>query len=88
MFSRVVFPEPDSPMIATYSPFSTLKDTLESACTWFPPKRVVYIFFTLFTSKIGISVTSFRFSWQQYNKRRNCNAIGAAYNFSFYLSLL
>ena len=61
MLRRVVFPEPDSPIIATYSPFSTEKDTLLSACTLLAPKRVVYIFFRLFTSKMAIRHTSFCF---------------------------
>ena len=39
MFSSVVLPEPDSPMIARYSPCSTEKVTFESACTDAPPKR-------------------------------------------------
>ena len=33
MFSRVVLPEPDSPMMATYSPGSTEKLTLDRAWT-------------------------------------------------------
>ena len=33
MLSRVVFPEPDSPIIATYSPSSTVKETFSSAWT-------------------------------------------------------
>ncbi len=33
MFSRVVLPEPDSPMMATYSPSSTEKLTLDRAWT-------------------------------------------------------
>ena len=41
MFSRVVLPEPDSPMMATYSPSSTEKLTLDRAWTCVPPKRVV-----------------------------------------------
>ena len=54
MFSRVVFPEPDSPMMATYSPCSTEKFTLSSACTLLPPRRVVYTFFRFFTSSNDI----------------------------------
>ncbi len=56
IFKRVVFPEPDSPIIATYSPFSTEKLTSVRACTWLPPNLVVYTFFTLFTSKIAITI--------------------------------
>ena len=41
MFKRVVLPDPDSPIIATYSPSSTLKDTFFKASTLFPPNRVV-----------------------------------------------
>ena len=41
IFSRVVLPEPDSPMMATYSPSSTEKSTCRRAVTWLPPKRVV-----------------------------------------------
>ena len=41
MLSSVVFPLPLSPMMATYSPFSTVKFTSVSACTFVPPKRVV-----------------------------------------------
>lgn len=52
------FPEPDSPMIATYSPSSTEKFIDFNASTWFPPNRVVYIFFKLFTSKSAISGSS------------------------------
>ena len=33
--------EPDSPMMATYSPASTVKFTFCRASTWLPPKRVV-----------------------------------------------
>ena len=40
IFSRVVLPEPDSPMMATYSPVSTVKDTSARAVTFCPPKRV------------------------------------------------
>ena len=54
MLRSVVLPEPDSPMIATYSPFSTVKVTLESACTLFPPNLVVYTFCRLLTSKMDI----------------------------------
>ena len=54
MFSSVVFPEPLSPMMATYSPSSTEKETLESACTWWPPKRVAYTFLRLFALRIVI----------------------------------
>ena len=39
MFSSVVFPEPDSPMMATYSPASTEKLTPFSARTGLAPKR-------------------------------------------------
>ena len=41
MLSSVVLPLPLSPMMATYSPFSTVKFTSLSACTFVPPKRVV-----------------------------------------------
>ena len=41
MLSSVVLPLPLSPMMATYSPFSTVKFTSVSACTFVPPKRVV-----------------------------------------------
>ena len=41
IFSKVVLPEPDSPMMATYSPGSTEKFTSARAVTWLPPKRVV-----------------------------------------------
>ena len=41
ILSSVVLPEPDSPMMATYSPASTEKFTFGRACTWLPPKRVV-----------------------------------------------
>ena len=41
MFRRVVLPEPDSPIMATYSPSSTEKSTCRRAVTWLPPKRVV-----------------------------------------------
>ena len=41
IFSRVVLPEPDSPMMATYSPGSTEKFTFCSASTCLPPKRLV-----------------------------------------------
>ena len=41
MLSRVVLPEPDSPIMATYSPASTAKLTLDRAWTCWPPKRVV-----------------------------------------------
>ena len=41
MLSSVVLPLPLSPMMATYSPFSTEKVTSVSACTWLAPKRVV-----------------------------------------------
>ena len=58
MFRSVVFPEPDSPIMATYSPFSTEKHTLLNACTLLPPKRAVYIFFRLFTSSIAIANTT------------------------------
>ena len=40
-FSRVVLPLPDSPMMATYSPFSTAKFTRRSASTCWVPKREV-----------------------------------------------
>ena len=41
---RVVLPEPDSPMMAKYSPFSTEKFTLVRAGTRWPPRRVLYVF--------------------------------------------
>jgi len=41
MFSSVVLPLPLSPMMATYSPDSTVKLTFLSAWTLLPPKRVV-----------------------------------------------
>ena len=41
MFSSVVLPEPDSPMMARYSPSSTEKLTLVKAGTRWPPNRVV-----------------------------------------------
>ena len=50
MLRSVVLPLPLSPMMATYSPCSTLKVTLLSACTCAPPKRVVYIFLRDVTS--------------------------------------
>ena len=56
IFKSVVFPEPDSPMIATYSPSSTEKLMFFNACTWLPPNLVVYIFLRLLTSKIAISM--------------------------------
>lgn len=40
MFKSVVLPEPDSPMMATYSPCATLNVTLRSASTALAPKRV------------------------------------------------
>ena len=41
IFSRVVFPEPLSPIIAMYSPGSAVKLTFFRASTRFPPSRVV-----------------------------------------------
>ena len=41
MLSKVVLPEPDSPMMATYSPSSTEKNTPLSASTLFVPIRLV-----------------------------------------------
>ena len=41
MFRSVVLPEPDSPMMARYSPSSTEKLTFDSAWTGAPPKREV-----------------------------------------------
>ena len=61
MFSSVVLPEPDSPMMATYSPGSTAKFTLVRAWTFWPPKRVVYIFFRSLTCRIGIVDSSLFF---------------------------
>ena len=58
IFRSVVFPEPLSPIIATNSPFSTEKFTLFNACTLFPPKRVVYIFFRFVTSSNDIFYSS------------------------------
>ena len=55
MLSKVVFPEPDSPIIATYSPSSTEKLTSFNACTFTCPNLAVYIFFTFFTSSKVIS---------------------------------
>ena len=55
IFSRVVLPEPDSPMMATYSPSCTEKDTPFRAWTRLPPNRVVYVFLTSLTCKISIS---------------------------------
>ena len=55
MLSRVVFPEPDSPIIATYSPASTAKFTPRSARTVLPPERFVYSFSSPITSKTVIS---------------------------------
>ena len=37
MLSSVLFPEPDSPTIATYSPFGTEKLTFFKACTAVSP---------------------------------------------------
>ena len=59
MFKRVVLPEPDSPIMATNSPSSTVKLTPERACTLAPPRRVVYTFFRLFTFKSAICHFSF-----------------------------
>lgn len=56
MFKSVVLPEPDSPIIATYSPCSTVKFTLSRACTLLPPRRVVYIFLRFLTSSNAIFV--------------------------------
>ena len=53
-FKSVVLPEPDSPIMATYSPSSTLKFTFLSASTWFPPKRVLYTFLRFSTVKMLI----------------------------------
>ena len=50
MFNSVVLPEPLSPMMATYSPSSTVKFTFFSASTAWPPKRVLYTFFSPLTS--------------------------------------
>ena len=55
----MVLPLPDSPMMATYSPCSTVKLTLRSASTLLPPSREVYTFRSPLTSKILISMTSF-----------------------------
>ena len=49
MLRRVVLPEPDSPIMATNSPSSTVKLTPARACTLAPPSRVVYTFFKSFT---------------------------------------
>ena len=54
MFNRVVLPEPDSPIMATNSPSSTVKLTPERAVTLAPPRRVVYTFFKPFTFKSAI----------------------------------
>ena len=53
-FSSVVLPLPDSPMIATNSPCSTLKLTSRNASTRLLPRRVVYVFFRCSTSRITI----------------------------------
>ena len=55
MFSSVVLPLPDSPMIATYSPCSTVKLTFRSASTRLPPSREVYTFRSPLTSKMLIA---------------------------------
>lgn len=54
MFSRVVFPLPLSPMVATYSPSSTVKFTSRRASTCTAPKRAVYTFCKCSTSSNGI----------------------------------
>ena len=56
---KVVLPEPDSPIIATNSPSSTENVTFESACTLFPPKRVLYIFLIFVTSSKAINGAPF-----------------------------
>ena len=61
-FKSVVLPEPDSPIMATYSPSSTLKFTFLSASTWFPPKRVLYTFLRFSTVKMLIVFTSIGFT--------------------------
>ena len=55
MFNSVVLPLPDSPMIATYSPCSTVKLTFRSASTRLPPSREVYTFRSPLTSKMLIA---------------------------------
>ena len=50
ILSSVVLPEPDSPMMAMYSPFSTERFTFLRAVTLLPPNRVVYTFCRPFTS--------------------------------------
>ena len=55
MFNNVVLPLPDSPMIATYSPCSTVKLTFRSASTRLPPSREVYTFRSPLTSKMLIA---------------------------------
>ena len=57
MLRSVVFPDPDSPIIATYSPSATSKQTFSSAVTRFPPNLVVYIFFRFLTSSRFIEFT-------------------------------
>lgn len=59
IFKSVVLPEPDSPMMATYSPRSTANVTFVSACTRLPPNRVVYTFFNPLTSKTAINKSPF-----------------------------
>ena len=80
-FKSVVLPEPDSPMMATYSPSSTLKFTFLSASTWFPPKRVLYTFLRFSTVKILIAFTSIGFTPLLYSA--NCSeTIDWAYIFA------
>ena len=59
MLSKVVLPEPDSPMMATNSPSSTVKLTPARACTLAPPSRVVYTFCRLFTFSNAMTLSPF-----------------------------
>ena len=56
MFKSVVLPEPDSPIMAVNSPCSTVKATSAKACTFAPPRRVAYIFFTCSTLSNAMSI--------------------------------
>jgi hypothetical protein len=48
IFKSVLFPEPDSPTIATYSPFGTENETFFNAFTAASP--LPYVLLTLLTS--------------------------------------
>ena len=56
--SNVDFPLPEGPIIATNSPFCTLKDTLSNAFTFISPFPYVFVKFSTF----NISIIFFLFS--------------------------